>query len=84
MMYSSLISVMSGMNRFKGKVQHLTSLSIEQSLENRAADLPVANLNTGKIITQVWKTIEQALVAMFFWAILGFAAGFLMGMLHIG
>jgi ABC-type nitrate/sulfonate/bicarbonate transport system permease component len=84
MLYSSLISVMSGMNRIKGNVQHLTSLTTGQSVEGAMANGQVGNISTGKTLVQAWKTLEQVLVAMFLWAILGFAAGFLIGMLQVG
>jgi hypothetical protein len=84
MLYSSLISVMSGMNGFKVKVQHLTNLTTRQSMDGARLNGPVLNLSAGKTLEQAWKSLEQVLVAMLLWAILGFAAGFLIGMLQGG
>ena len=84
MMYSSLISMMSGMNRFKGKIQHLTSLADGQPMEREFPNGQAGTFAAGRSLTQAWKTLEQVLVAMFLWAILGFAAGFLIGMLQAG
>ena len=84
MMYSSLITMMSGMNRFKGKIQHLTSLNDGQPMESGFPKEQVGNFAAGRSLAQAWKTLEQVLVAMFLWAILGFAAGFLIGMLQAG
>jgi ABC-type nitrate/sulfonate/bicarbonate transport system permease component len=84
MLYSSLISVMSGMNGFKAKVQHLTSLTAGQPVDGAIDNGLTGNLSAGRTLAQAWKTLEQTLVALFLWAILGFAAGFLIGMLQGG
>lgn len=84
MVYSSLIYLMSGMNRFKGKVQHLTSLTADQTMGSVVADRQAMDLPAGRPLAQSWKALEQVLAAMLLWAILGFAAGFLIGMLQVG
>jgi hypothetical protein len=84
MVYSSLISLMSGMNRFKGKVQHLTSLTADQTMGSVVADRQAMDLPASRSLAQSWKALEQILAAMLLWAILGFAAGFLIGMLKVG
>jgi len=84
MLYSSLISVMSGMNGFKAKVQHLSSLTARQPVDGAMVNGTAGNLSAGTALAQAWKTLEQVLVALLLWAILGFAAGFLIGMLQVG
>jgi ABC-type nitrate/sulfonate/bicarbonate transport system permease component len=84
MLYSSLISVMSGMNGLKAKVQHLTNLTTRQPLDGAMVNGSALRLSAGKTLEQAWKSLEQVLVAMLLWAILGFAAGFLIGMLQGG
>jgi ABC-type nitrate/sulfonate/bicarbonate transport system permease component len=76
--------VMSEMNDLKAKVQHLTNLTTRQPLDGARLNGLALNLSAGKTLEQAWKSLEQVLVAMLLWAILGFAAGFLIGMLQGG
>jgi ABC-type nitrate/sulfonate/bicarbonate transport system permease component len=84
LMYSSLISVMSGINHLKSKILQVPSLPRRQPLDGEAATSQSYRQVLSRSMTEVWKTIEQVLLSLLLWAILGFAAGFLMGMLQPG
>ncbi|MFZ2096562.1 MAG: hypothetical protein WAV05_07985 [Anaerolineales bacterium] len=84
LMYSSLISVMSGINHIKSKILQAPSLPTRQPLDGEAATSQSYRQVLSRSMTEVWKTIEQVLLSLLLWAILGFAAGFLMGMLQPG
>jgi hypothetical protein len=83
-MYSSLISVMSGINRLRTKIQHISSLDSQHTLDGALVNSHPHGLSAGRSLTEVWKTIEQVFLSLLLWAILGFAAGFLIGMLQPG
>jgi hypothetical protein len=83
-MYSSLISVMSGINHVKLKIQQVTSLPNRQPLEGEAATSLPYRPSLSRSLSVAFKTIEQVFLTLLLWAILGFAAGFLIGMLQPG
>lgn len=80
-LYSTLISIMSEINRFKSQAEGI--LPAPQP-EQAGAQLNPANIQDRsfqKAITLGWTGLQQAILAFLLWTILGFAAGFLLGMI---
>jgi hypothetical protein len=79
--YSLLISLMSGINRLRSRILPTPAVPIQQSgvkvPELVVADEPVQPREH----TISWKSIQEIFAPLLLWAILGFAAGFLIGMI---
>jgi hypothetical protein len=80
-MYSTLTSAMSGINQLRAKFQQISPIS---STPQAKADLGQILLNDelkkGPFALS-WETFKAVLPPLFLWIVLGFAAGFLIGML---
>lgn len=84
LLYSSLTSVLSGMNRFRTHIQQEVTSSSQDAPDHESVSRPHILQMKGRSITRIWTTVEQILLSLLLWAILGFAAGFLVGMLKPG
>ncbi len=81
LLYSGLISAMSGINHLRAKIQHFSTLPVQYSPEEAIDPTPVNEQIHPRSLTLNWKSIQQAVVSLIFWVILGFAAGYLIGMI---
>jgi hypothetical protein len=82
LLYSSLISAMSGINHLRTRIQHSSALPFQPSADNDAGP---TQLNVGlkvRSLTMSWNSIKDALLPLLLWVVLGFAAGFLIGMIN--
>ncbi len=80
--YSTLISIMSGINRLKTPPRPLASY---QDQQNSISEASLALMQPHKkTISVSWDVIQQAALSLLLWVILGFAAGFLIGMIRPG
>jgi hypothetical protein len=81
MTYSTLTALMSGFQRLRGIPQSIQPLNQStQVLEN-----PVGFENEfvhEHNLTKVWTSIKESVPPLFLWLVLGFAAGFLIGMVQ--
>ncbi len=80
-LYSTLISVMSGINQLKaGEAQIAKTIIPEMPVVSMTAvlDEPAA---AGETTATKWDALEQTLLSILLWTLLGFAAGFLIGMI---
>jgi hypothetical protein len=79
--YSILTSCMSGVNRVQGQTNSIVKIH-EYPPNFELAD---TNLGTRDIPEKtpiaIWTSISQAIVTIIIWMILGFAAGFLIGII---
>jgi len=84
LIYSSLISIMSGINRLKdqepGKIKDETEQIAGVDSIQVAEIYPVL----AKSATTNWQAVWQAVLGLVLWMALGLAAGFLIGMLNHG
>jgi hypothetical protein len=81
MFYSLLISIMSGLNRLRTHFLP-TPAAQAQPLGEKISELVDINgpaQPQSHLIS--WKSIEAAFALLLLWAVLGFAAGFLIGMI---
>ncbi len=84
MLYSTLTSILSGINRLKAQEQ-----SVSRTLDESGAQVidnlaPVMVPTAENTASSKWETIQQELLSLLFWIVLGFAAGFLIGMINNG
>ena len=79
--YSILTSCLSGANRIRGRVNRLQKTS-HYPLNNEGVGTYLINSDIPeKSQISSWTNISQTLITLVIWMILGFAAGFLTGML---
>jgi hypothetical protein len=83
-LYSTLISLMSGMSRFKSVDLPAAgpALPAESMINSEAAAVGAEENSTPA--SKRWQIIQQVLLSLLLWIVLGFAAGFLLGMLKTG
>jgi hypothetical protein len=80
-LYSTLISAMSGINRIRTQIQHFSSIPVHHSSDGETDPTQVNEHYQEKILFMSWNSVQQALVPLLLWVILGFAAGYLIGMI---
>lgn len=82
LLYSTLISAMSGINKLRTRLQPSAALPA-QPLTDIEAQPPQANVQPKvSVLTLGWNAMREALLPLLLWVILGFAAGFLIGMIN--
>jgi len=79
--YSTLISAMSGINHIRTQIEHLTTAPIQHSPDGDIDPTLVNDQYKERSLLMHWKTIQQYLLQLLLWVILGFAAGYLIGMI---
>ena len=84
LLYSSLISAMSGLSNLRAHLQHATELPAQPKTDSDAAATKPTDHVNARSLTMSLITIREAFIPLFLWIILGFAAGFLIGMIHPG
>ncbi len=80
-LYSMLISVMGGINRLRGKDRQTPPVSDWPFLDEEIQPDSDQSATQHKAISISWEAIKVALLALVLWLVLGFAAGFLIGMI---
>jgi hypothetical protein len=84
LLYSSLTSAISGIDHLKTQLQHIPIYSTPMFSEKDKASKEIGAMNTAEANSQSWETVQQILLSLLLWTILGFAAGFFMGMIKPG
>ena len=84
LLYSSLISAMSGLSNLRAHLQHSTDLPTQSEPNYPAVPTKSPDQVKGRSLTSSLISIREALIPLFLWILLGFAAGFLIGMIHPG
>ena len=84
LLYSSLTSAISGFDHLKTHLQHIPSHPTHTISEKDKDSKEIGVLDTADANSQSWETVQQILISLFLWTILGFAAGFLLGMIKPG
>ena len=84
LLYSSLISAMSGLANLRAHLQHSTDLPAQPKTNDDAEPTKPSDQGKARSLTLSLISIREALIPLFLWIILGFAAGFLIGMIHPG
>ena len=84
LLYSTLISVMSGINRLKVRDQNFSKLPVQPITEANVDLVQTYDQLPEKKVSISWSSVQQAFLSLLLWVILGFAAGFLIGMVNIG
>jgi hypothetical protein len=80
-LYSTLTSAMSGINHLRSKVQDVSSIAAKPSTNSDFGQILLDDELKKGPIALTWETVKAFLTPLFLWIILGFAAGFLIGML---
>ena len=81
LLYSTLISAMSGINHLRTQIEHLTTIPVKHSPDGDIDPTLVNDQFKERSLLMHWKTIQQFLLQLLLWVILGFAAGYLIGMI---
>ena len=84
LLYSSLISAMSGLSNLRAHLQHSADLPAQPKTNYDEVPTRPSDQGKGRSLTLSLISIREALISLFLWIILGFAAGFLIGMIHPG
>jgi ABC-type nitrate/sulfonate/bicarbonate transport system permease component len=84
LLYSSLISVMSGINQLKNPAQEQPKSISVAPLEVNSVQPDAIALSPQRTAWINWASLQQTLLAVLLWTVLGLAAGFLLGMLLRG
>jgi hypothetical protein len=80
-MYSTLTSVMSGMDHLRAKFQNVAVLPAPPTPNSEADQFVLDAQPQRGSFSLTLDSIKIAMFSLFLWIILGFAAGFLIGML---
>ena len=83
-LYSTLISVMSGINQLKTEDPQPAKSTLEKLPAVETAPVQIYEDLSSEPVPSIWSSIQQVFLSLLFWTVLGFAAGFLIGMLHAG
>jgi len=81
LLYSTLISAMSGLNHLRAQIQHFSTIPIQHSPDGEIDPSVLHDQYQERSILMSWKSVQQAFLQLLLWMILGFAAGYLMGMI---
>lgn len=82
--YSSITAFMSGINRVRIHLEHLVNVPFQPSSNESTNPTQINEEAPENSIISIWTYFSQALVPLIIWIILGFAAGFLIGMIKSG
>ena len=82
--YSTLISIMSRMSQLKGNDQQDAVSPVQPVSFDTVEDTPVVSPVPQRTLAISWASVQQTLLSLCLWIVLGFAAGFLIGMLQSG
>ncbi|OGO13291.1 MAG: hypothetical protein A2Y53_02630 [Chloroflexi bacterium RBG_16_47_49] len=80
--YATLTACMSGVNRIRVYIDHLVKVPDQILLDEQVNSVPITDVEPEKNQITPWTYISQALLPLVIWIVLGFAAGFLIGMLR--
>jgi hypothetical protein len=78
---NTIISCLSGINRLRVYSQSVPTVSIEVSPTVKTRSLRLKKVSKSKSLSLWWDEIYQVLVPLLIWALLGLAAGFLIGLI---
>jgi hypothetical protein len=80
-LYSTLTYAMSGMNHIRAKLHEVTTMQAQPSAKTDFGEILLDDQQNKGPLAPSWETIKVILPPLFLWIVLGFAAGFLIGML---
>jgi hypothetical protein len=80
--YSALISILSGINRLRARILPLPGTNVQKSGEQNSETVLASEPLQPQSRALSWQAIQNTLASLLLWAVLGFAAGFLMGMIR--
>ena len=72
---------MSGINHLRSQIQHFSTSPEQHSPDEELGSMLVNEQYQERSLSVYWKSIQQVLLQLFLWVILGFAAGYLIGMI---
>ncbi len=83
-LYSTLISVLSGIRQVKESGRQDKGSALLPAPDFPVDPSPLISPVQEMKFSISWESIQQTLLAILLWVVLGFAAGFLVGMLRVG
>lgn len=83
-LYSTLISIMSGINQLKPHEKDMASYTKADISAAALAPTQVYVQPAGRNSAIDWEALQQSILTLLLWAVLGLAAGFLVGMIRPG
>ena len=84
LLYSTLISTMSGLNHLRAHVQHSAEIPTVTLWDDEVEPTQLDEQSIDRTQNLRWISIKEAIIPLLLWVILGFAAGFLIGMIRTG
>jgi hypothetical protein len=81
LIYSALISAMSGINHLRARILGSSTIQGQSYPHGETGDIHQIALPKSRSIALSWESFKAALLPLILWTVLGFAAGFLIGML---
>ena len=82
LLYSTLISAMGGINKLRAHIDQPLAIPTQPSPDIEAEPSQVNRELKVSSLTMSWNSIIEALLPLVLWVVLGFAAGFLIGMIN--
>ncbi len=83
-LYSTITSILSGINHIVDRNTPASRTMIESATPEKI-DLASIEFSGAESTSSIrWESIQQALISLLLWVILGLAAGFLLGMIRGG
>jgi hypothetical protein len=82
LLYSTLISAMSGINHLRAHIQHSSAIPTHPSPDVEAEATQLNGELKVRSLSMSWNSFKEALLPLLLWVVLGFAAGFLIGMIN--
>jgi hypothetical protein len=79
--YSALISAMSGINHLRASILDVLAIQRQSSPHGETGSIQQIDLAKPRSFALSWESFKATLLTLFLWIVLGFAAGFLIGML---
>jgi hypothetical protein len=84
LLYSTFISVMSGINKLKTRAQPISHTSSQNESPFVVEAMPLPSQEPEASASLPWESFQQTVLSLVLWIILGLAAGFLIGMIKNG
>ena len=82
LLYSTLIAAMSGISHIRAQIQHAVSIRVGHLSDGVQNPAQVNDHGEVKSHFIFWNSVQEALVPLLLWVVLGFAAGYLIGMIR--
>lgn len=81
-LYAALTSIMSGIDQLRARVPNIAALPQPHVGEDETGAVQDIEQIPQERTSRRWRTFQETLTSLLLWGVLGFAAGFLIGMIR--